>query len=629
MIFEIYTENGVDKLGYQDYLKNPELMDVLHDKRRFFMNLGLRIFSFDRDWLVEHPKQKAFLDALFNEYESNPLRYYLPHCANSDNFDTQSHKFINDADNIYSCMLAGNRFGKSTIAFIKALTTFGVIPCDKNWEIFKDHGVKYREWTGPKEIAVCSINWVNITDTVWPQIAKAWLPRHELGDRVNWSPPKQTAFSVPLKCGSIIHFKCARQPQSAFESQALNGAVWDEQGLECNFDGMDFRMKTRRDYSKDEQGYEFLTSGFHICGATPHKVDGRADTGGGTWFEAMYNRTETKGLSVSFYSGDLEKDVPDWIYPEREKDSVRAALAEAEKTNNKKQARSIRSRLYGEFETTGGMVYDEWDDDAHLITPFDIPSHWSAFRCMDHGRTNPTSCLWVAVSPNNDLFVYREFIRPEKTISENVRTIIEMSGNSLEYLGEQKTNSGFLTRYKEKVSPEGEQYTYDVIDGRSFRSPDLGSRLCVGDLYRISGLHRLRPAPIQSVEATIPIVKELLKIDQERTHWETKKLGAPKMYVFRSCVSLIKNLKAYRNKDDYSRSGVISEKPWAKNDHDLDALRYGIMMNPRFIASKPHKITGERNDNEGTKERTWWVPDWNDLDAPSKRRRGGDRFTGA
>ena len=301
-------------------------------------------------------------------------------------------------------------------------------------------------------------------------------------------------------------------------------------------------------------------------------------------------------------------------------------MLEAEETGNKKQLRSLESRFYGRFETTGGMVYDEWDDQMHVITPFEIPSHWSAFRCMDHGRTNPTACLWVAVSPTNDLFVYREMIRPDKTISENVKLIVQMSGNVLDFYGEQKTNAGMLNRYREKIGQDGEQYMFDVIDGRSFRSPDLNTRLNTGDLYRLGGLSQLRPAPIQAIETTLPIIKELLAIDPERYHYETKKRGAPRLYVFRSCPNLIKDIKAYRNKEDHSRSGVVSEKPHSKNDHDLDALRYGIMMAPRYIAAKPYKITTRETKNDG--ERKYWVEGWDEMDSGSQRRRTGDRFTG-
>jgi hypothetical protein len=214
-------------------------------------------------------------------------------------------------------------------------------------------------------------------------------------------------------------------------------------------------------------------------------------------------------------------------------------------------------------------------------------------------------------------------VRGDKTISENVKTIIEMSGNTQEYIGEQQTGSGALTRYTEKTS--GEQYMFDVIDGRSFRSPDLNSRLTVGELYKIAGLQRMRPAPIQPIETTIPIIKELMRIDPEMRHYERKTQGAPKLYVFRTCPNVIKDIKGYRNKEDHSRNGVISEKPHSKNDHTLDALRYGVMMNPHYISSKPYKTTGENSDK---KERTYWIKPLEDMHNPGVGRRRGDKFTG-
>ena len=196
MVFEFYTEDGMEKLEYADYLKRPELMKKVQDARRLFLNLGLKIFSFDRKWLSEHRNQRAFVESLEHDLEANPLRFFLPNCANREKMDSAAHLFINDTSNVYTGMLAGNRYGKSTIAFIKALLAFGVIPCDPSWEVFKDHGIDYHEFTGPKEIAICSINWNNITETIWPQIVRAWLPAEEMGEKLNWHPPKKTAFQL-------------------------------------------------------------------------------------------------------------------------------------------------------------------------------------------------------------------------------------------------------------------------------------------------------------------------------------------------------------------------------------------------------------------------------------------------
>lgn len=622
MQFEFFTEDGHSKLEYQDYLKNKELVEKVQDNRRFFLNLGLRIFSFDRDWMAQHPKETSFLEGVQREYEENPVRFFLPHCANSLDFNTESHRFINDAEHVYTGFLAGNRFGKSTIAWVKALLTFGVIPCDKNWECFKDHGIQYREWTGPKEIAVASYNWINIEKTVWPQIVRQWLPKSELGDKASYVAPRQSAFSIPLECGSIIHMMCMGQPQGAFESQALDGFVWDEQGIESKFDGANARMRTRRKYSKDENGYEYLSAGWHICGATPHKVEGRADTGGGTWFEGMYNKTATKGLTCAFYKGSVIDEVPDWIYPEREKQVLLNELHEAEATNNKKAVRSIRSRAFGEFENTGGMVYDEWDDQVHIINGIKIEDSWSAFRCMDHGRTNPMSCVWVAVTPNEDYIAFREFLRADGIISDNVSQIVKMSGNRLEEHGNVKMGAGLFGRFREtRDHDNSEHYIFDVIDGRSFRNPDTNSKYTIGDIYKLSGLDHLRPAPIQNIESTIPIVKELLKIDPNRTHIITGKKGAPKLYVMNTCPNLIKHIKGYRNKE--TKDGM-SEKPNAKDDHDLDALRYGFMMNPRYNPRKP--IRPRMVIKSKTAGKGYWVDE--DRDEPRICGKRVDKYTG-
>jgi len=623
MIFEIFTEDGSEKLEYQDYLADKELVDKIQDNRRFFLNLGLRIFSFDRDWMEQHPKQKRFLEGLYHEWEINPARFFLPHCANSDDFDTESHRFINDASHVYTGFLAGNRFGKSTIAFVKALLTFGVIPCDKDWECFKDHGVKYREFTGPKEIAVASYNWINIEKTVWPQIVRTWIPDDELGTKAKYNAPKQTAFSVELTCGSIVHMMCMSQPQGAFESQALDGFVLDEQALESRFDGANARMRTRRKYSKGNDGYEHLTAGWFVCGATPHKVEGRADTGGGTWFEGMYNGTATKGLTTKFYKGDVINDVPDWIYPEREKQVLLKELDEAVQTNNKKAIRAIRSRAYGEFENTGGMVYDEWDDQIHVISGLKIEDNWSAFRCMDHGRVNPTACVWVAITPENDYIAFREYQDTDRVISENVANIVRMSNNTLQHAGQVKVGVGMFERYREaRERPESETYIYDVLDGRSFRNPDINSRYTIGDIYKLSGLDRLRPAPVMNIESTVPIIKEMLKIDPERKHIITGKKGAPKLYVMNTCPNLIKHIKSYRNKE--AKNDLASEKPHSKDDHDLDALRYGFMMNPKYMPMRT--IRPQNIIHSTSKGRGYWI----DEDKPKShiQRVRRDPYTG-
>ena len=57
--------------------------------------------------------------------------------------------------------------------------------------------------------------------------------------------------------------------------------------------------------------------------------------------------------------------------------------------------------------------------------------------------------------------------------------------------------------------------------------------------------------------------------------------GKPKLYIFRNCVNLIRELKSYRWAD--------GDAPKKFDDHALDELRYYIMTKPESSAPKKEK----------------------------------------
>ena len=44
----------------------------------------------------------------------------------------------------------------------------------------------------------------------------------------------------------------------------------------------------------------------------------------------------------------------------------------------------------------------------HVVEPFDIPNNWVKFRACDYGYGSYSGVLWFAVSPAEQLIVYRE-----------------------------------------------------------------------------------------------------------------------------------------------------------------------------------------------------------------------------
>ena len=261
MIYTFYTEDGSFDLEYLDYCKAPELMAKVKDKTRINLYLGRRIFSYDRKYLSQDHKKAKIIDELIKQNNDNPLQFFMPNCARGG-FDSEGHHFINDLDHQLSVILAGNRYGKSTLNWIKCLVTYGLIECDPDWMIFKEHGVKYRPWTGPKEFAIVTYELIGHQNTIWPQIVQKWTPKNELGEFANKSPNWKMNPHFQLAGGSTGYFLYCSQSQAPFESQALDLIMWDEQGEERKFDGANERLATRR--------------GFHSMSMTPHKEIGRA-----------------------------------------------------------------------------------------------------------------------------------------------------------------------------------------------------------------------------------------------------------------------------------------------------------------------------------------------------------------
>lgn len=55
-----------------------------------------------------------------------------------------------------------------------------------------------------------------------------------------------------------------------------------------------------------------------------------------------------------------------------------------------------------------GQYFSQWNEQKHVIEPFEIPESWIKFRAMDFGTARPSAVLWFAVDYDGNIFVYRE-----------------------------------------------------------------------------------------------------------------------------------------------------------------------------------------------------------------------------
>jgi hypothetical protein len=484
---------------------------------------------------------------------------------------------MNDTGTGIKFFVAPNRVGKTCHGIADML--LDAFPCDPNWPIFTKHGVKYREWTGPKKIGIATYNWANAQRVVWPEVKK-WIPQEELRlRRGDGNVPDIAWRSNPkyrLPCGSEFYFFCYEQKQNAFESIALDRWLWDEQGEQDKWNGGDERLRTR-------------PNGRHVFVLTPHKVDGRPDTGAHSWIHEIWTGKVDVGHKVSKYKIGID-DCYDWNYPERaKKEAYQKWVLTPRKLQDRRTMSEGDARFYGKWHETGGLVFDEWDPAIHLIDRFKIPDSWTRYRAVDYGTKNQTACLWAAVNPEGDIFLYREYYLVEPSIAENAFSIIRLSGNEVEIdkLSHDARGGVIFDRRTEKIVKE--RYHSTVLDGRSCKNIDGAAGMKIMDVFALMGL-RVAQASMTKTTHAIPIAKEFFKIDNKRKHFITGNPGAPRLYVFRDLQYMVEEINEYIF-DEYSHQKAhfgknAKEDPRRKKDHLIDCLLYMLQIPPRYFKDR-------------------------------------------
>lgn len=556
-------EFGRVNLTYAQYLFNREMRRRVCDKDRYRLCIGRRIYTYDLKYLQQNKPVRDVLDHLEMEYKENPLQFFMPN-------GTEALSFLNDSTSGVKMIVAGNRFGKTCHGIIDMI--LDIFPCDPTWKIFTENGVNYRPWRGvPQQWGVASYSWRHITMTIAPLIQQ-WAPNEYLGDYAlinGMSKKKINAEKSPfinMTNGSSTQFFCYSQETTNYESAALAGWLWDEQGTEDKFDGADERTRT--------------VNGRHIFPLTPHKIKGRPDTGAGTWIHSLWKGEVTKGHRVGRYQA-CTFDNPDWIYAEKEKRKAFVKwVVEPKKHHDTKTEAEGRSRLFGEFHEAAGLVYDELVRDVHVIEPIDIPSHWTRYRGVDHGHKNPTACVMGAVTPDGNIIIYDEYYTKNKTIYQNVEGIIKQCGNQRSHTG-RRADLGGNTEFDEYEEVyTNQEFEWTALDGRSFSFTDPFTKMTYGQMYHSAGLDC---KGAKGGDAKIDIVKEYLRIDYDKRHLITGQAGASTVYIFSTCRMLIKELFSYVWVEQKETSvGLTPLKPRKKDDHAVNALEYMLTSTPVY-----------------------------------------------
>ena len=203
-----------------------------------------------------------------------------------------------------------------------------------------------------------------------------------------------------------------------------------------------------------------------------------------------------------------------------------------------------RQLLEGDWDIKEGAAFTEFDRNIHVVEPFHIPSNWVKFRACDYGYGSKSGVVWFAVSPSEQLIVYRELYVSKVLATDLADMILDLEA-------------------------EDGNIKYGVLDSSLWhKRGDTGPSLAEQMIQRGC---RWRPSDRSkgSRVAGKNEVHRRLQVDEFTEE--------PRMIFFNNCTNLVAQLPALpidkKNPEDIDTTS---------EDHLYDALRYGIMSRPRF-----------------------------------------------
>lgn len=187
-----------------------------------------------------------------------------------------------------------------------------------------------------------------------------------------------------------------------------------------------------------------------------------------------------------------------------------------------------------EFSAFVGKIYGEFQEKLHVKKHVFNPA-WPNYMAIDWGFANPAAFVEFQVSPQEEVFVWREHYMPWKTLGEHVRMM------------------------KARTQPEG--YHLDMAFGDA-ADPEAAATFT--QLYRPC---LVDPDAKSNWRQGIELVKRFMQIRED---------GKPRFYVDFACKNFIREINNYKTKEPIKGNNV-PEMGNKQEDHTLDAIRYGLM----------------------------------------------------
>lgn len=544
--------------------------------------LGNELISYPYSVIKADLELERDLKLLERKKAENELQFFSCHGTAKKGYDSgcelvSMQDWLNDREHNVYMNCSPNKVGKTTHAVVKILLK--ILPCDPNWPIFTQNGITYYDWQGPRTAVVFGYDKNQLKDDLWPTL-QTWIPADQLG---KYRPFLLGGTSVPswdrgprveLKCGSRIIMLTYDQDASVCCGTKASEVLANEQ------------MPLSFFWELGQRGRNFMGGITFVMSYTPHKVQGRPDTGINSFMQDMWTGQNTRGYNILRTRISME-DVPEHIISKEEKKKAYIELVKyPQQSGDQTAIREGIARYYGIAQELSGLFYPEIDPDIHYVdwTWEDIKGKgWTCYRSMDYGMQNPTAVGFWAVSPEGNLFMFDEYYRAGMDAISHAPAIIEYCGNERKLVNKMldKESGNYWDVYDEVEVRQ--KYTRTWLDWHSFQTAG-GIGRPVSFFFQIGGL-KVRESTKLRQEARAQNLRAMLKVDPQRKHMVTGKLGAPRMYFSRKCAKMIWEFShcVVDRRMFGNETKNLKETKRNLDDHLVDAAEYIACEHPRYL----------------------------------------------
>lgn len=458
------------------------------------------------------PEQEAqvveTLNSLRRGFQLNPLWNYAGHEKQRE-FHASRAPVIG--------FVGGNRSGKSHGSVIDDLIDCVDADCLPPWLL------PYKRWEPPTYGRIITPDFQRSSEGVILEKLRLLTPAAQLLGGSWKDAYDQRRRRLSFENGSWIDFLSCEQDLSSHGGQALHFVHFDEEPPGY----------------KGEQVYnENLARLIDFDG------------------QAKFSMTPLLGLSWTYdeltIGGEPRNDDEVFCVQVDMDDNPHIDVKAKERVLKKYKSREEReARKSGRWVHLAGLIYEEFDEDAHVIPPCVPPEDATIIVGIDPGLRYMAAVVFMYHDTDDNLVVFEEIPLEQRPTVEVVAAAIRAVEEDYEI-----RPRGYI------IDPAARNEQHQT--GRS--DQDEYAR---HGIYTTLGQNKRRPG-FNAVKERLATVDPV-----------TEEPRDPTFFVTANCPVTIKQFKRYRWRTESRGENAGKEEPVKRDDHLLDAIRYVVMSRPR------------------------------------------------